>query len=387
MTAMWANIQKYWNVYATADANGQTWGTATLTLNLKNAEASTVNFWSCTLELPEGVTFESASLISTRCPEGSEPNLIATPNADGTVAISCELEENYAFTGTDGAVAAVTVAIAGDAPLGTCVVNVKNIVVSRTDGSEVNIPRKEFIWTIESIYTLIFDTNGSSEIASITQAVGTPITPPEAPTREGYTFMGWEPAIPETMPAGDMTVVAQWRINSYSLTYKVDGEVYKNYEVEYGSTITPESAPAKEGYTFSGWSEIPETMPAEDVTVTGSFTINSYTLTYKVDGIVYKKISVEYGTALIPEPVPAKRGMTFSGWGKVPKTMPAKNVTLKGTFSWSKETIEGVVYQVTDTLSNSASVVGYDEASAEATVLSDVEIDGYMYEVNSFLSP
>ncbi len=47
--------------------------------------------------------------------------------------------------------------------------------------------------------------------------------------------MGWEPAIPETMPAGDMTVVAQWRINSYSLTYKVDGEVYKNYEVDDAS--------------------------------------------------------------------------------------------------------------------------------------------------------
>ena len=149
MTAMWANIQKYWNVYATADANGQTWGTATLTLNLKNAEASTVNFWSCTLELPEGVTFESASLISTRCPEGSEPNLIATPNADGTVAISCELEETYAFTGTDGAVVAVTVAIAGDAPTGECVVNVKNIVLNKVDGGTVNCPLKEFTWVIE----------------------------------------------------------------------------------------------------------------------------------------------------------------------------------------------------------------------------------------------
>ena len=148
MTAMWANIQKNWNVYATADANGQTWGTATLTLNLKNAEP-VVNYWECTLELPLGVTFESATVISTRCPEGSNPELTTTPNSDGTVFISCELEENYAFTGTDGAVVAVTVAIAGDAPLGTCVVNVKNIVVSRTDGSTVNCPLKEFTWTIE----------------------------------------------------------------------------------------------------------------------------------------------------------------------------------------------------------------------------------------------
>lgn len=58
----------------------------------------------------------------------------------------------------------------------------------------------------------------------------------------------------------------------YKLTYIVDGEVYKTYEIEFGSTITPETEPTKEGYTFSGWSEIPETMPDHDVTVTGTFT-------------------------------------------------------------------------------------------------------------------
>ena len=58
---------------------------------------------------------------------------------------------------------------------------------------------------------------------------------------------------------------------SFKLTYQVDGAVYKTYEYKYGTTINPEPAPTKEGYTFSGWSEIPETMPAHDVTVTGSF--------------------------------------------------------------------------------------------------------------------
>lgn len=61
-------------------------------------------------------------------------------------------------------------------------------------------------------------------------------------------------------------------VKMYTLTYMVDGETYKTYEVEYGASITPEDEPTKEGYTFSGWSEIPETMPAKDVTVTGSFT-------------------------------------------------------------------------------------------------------------------
>ena len=60
----------------------------------------------------------------------------------------------------------------------------------------------------------------------------------------------------------------------YTLTYLVDGEVYKSYEIKYGSTITPLDEPTKEGYTFSGWSEIPEEMPAHDVTVTGTFIKN-----------------------------------------------------------------------------------------------------------------
>ena len=65
---------------------------------------------------------------------------------------------------------------------------------------------------------------------------------------------------------------------SFKLTYVVDGEVYKTYDIDYGAAITPEPAPTKEGYTFSGWSEIPKTMPAYDVTVTGSFIVNQYTI-------------------------------------------------------------------------------------------------------------
>jgi len=55
------------------------------------------------------------------------------------------------------------------------------------------------------------------------------------------------------------------------LTYLIDGETYKSYDMEYGTSITAESEPVKEGYMFSGWSEIPETMPDHDVVVTGHF--------------------------------------------------------------------------------------------------------------------
>ena len=60
----------------------------------------------------------------------------------------------------------------------------------------------------------------------------------------------------------------------FKLTYMVDGTVYKSYDIQAAEVITPEPDPVKEGYIFSGWSDIPYLMPAQDVTVTGSFTID-----------------------------------------------------------------------------------------------------------------
>ena len=65
-------------------------------------------------------------------------------------------------------------------------------------------------WEINQ-YTITFDTNGGSEIASITQDYGTPITAPADPTREGYTFIGWDTEIPTTMPAENITLKAKWK--------------------------------------------------------------------------------------------------------------------------------------------------------------------------------
>ena len=75
--------------------------------------------------------------------------------------------------------------------------------------------------------------------------------------------------------------------NSYNVTYKIDGEVYATYSVECFSEIPMPDTPTKEGHTFSGWSEAPETMPANDIEITGSFSVNTYKITYIVDGEVY----------------------------------------------------------------------------------------------------
>jgi hypothetical protein len=164
---------------------------------------------------------------------------------------------------------------------------------------------------------------------------GSRIKPEAEPTKEGYTFSGWQD-LPETMPDHDVTVTGTFTINKYKLIYMVDGKEYKSYDVEYGSSITPEAEPTKDGCTFSGWSEIPQTMPAKDVTVTGKFVVNKYKLTYMVDGKEYKSFDVDYGTPITPEVEPTKEGYTFSGWSEIPQTMPAKDVTVTGTFSVNK---------------------------------------------------
>lgn len=66
------------------------------------------------------------------------------------------------------------------------------------------------VWNTNK-YTITFDTAGGSEIAPITQDYGTAITAPEAPTREGYTFTGWDTEIPTTMPAENITLKARWK--------------------------------------------------------------------------------------------------------------------------------------------------------------------------------
>ena len=171
---------------------------------------------------------------------------------------------------------------------------------------------------------------------------GTSVTPESEPTKEGYTFSGWS-EIPSTMPAEDVTITGAFTINQYELTYQVDGETYKTVSCDYGANITPESEPTKEGYTFSGWRGEPSTMPAEDVTVTGSFTVNYYKLTYLIDGEEYKTFEVEYGVGVVPESAPAKEGYTFSGWSEIPSSMPAHDVTVTGSFTKGSYTLTYVV--------------------------------------------
>ena len=123
-------------------------------------------------------------------------------------------------------------------------------------------------WEINQYTVTVKPENGEADI-TITQDYGTVITAPEAPTREGYTFIGWDKEIPTTMPAENMTVTAQWEINQYKITFDTNGgSEIAPITQDYGTAITAPADPTREGYTFIGWDkEIPATMPAENITL------------------------------------------------------------------------------------------------------------------------
>ena len=147
--------------------------------------------------------------------------------------------------------------------------NLTGSPVTAIGGAETGNKEYWAKWEINQ-YTITFDTNGGSEIVPITQDYGTEITAPADPTRKGYTFKGWDKEIPETMPAENITVKAQWETNQYTITFDTNGgSEIAPITQDYGTEITAPDNPTRKGYTFKGWDkEIPETMPAENITIT-----------------------------------------------------------------------------------------------------------------------
>ena len=88
--------------------------------------------------------------------------------------------------------------------------NLTGSPVTAIGGAETGNKEYWAKWEINQ-YTITFDTNGGNEIDSITLDYGTEITAPDNPTRKGYTFKGWDKKIPETMPAENITITARWK--------------------------------------------------------------------------------------------------------------------------------------------------------------------------------
>ena len=208
--------------------------------------------------------------------------------------------------------------------------NLTGSPVTAIGGAETDNKEYWAKWEINQYTVTVKPENGKADII-ITQDYGTPITAPTL-TREGYTFKGWDKEIPETMPAENITVKAQWEINQYTITFDTNGgSEIAPITQDYGTEITAPDNPTRKGYTFKGWDkEIPETMPAENITVKAQWEINQYTITFDTNGgSEIAPITQDYGTEITAPDNPTRKGYTFKGWDKeIPETMPAENITI-----------------------------------------------------------
>jgi uncharacterized repeat protein (TIGR02543 family) len=262
-------------------------------------------------------------------------------------------------------------------------------------------------WTINS-YTVTFNNNGGSGVSPSSESVnfgGLVTAPTSMPTYTGHTLSGWNTAADgngtpwtfasTTMTAGDMTLYAQWSLNSYTVTYSAgtNGSLTgtTTQTVNYVANGTAVTAVADTGYHFVKWSDDVTNNPRTDNNITGAitvsaiFAINHTTITFNSNGgSVVTAISQDYGTTVSAPTVPTLTGYTFGGWYSdagltTPYTfgtMPASDTTL-----YVKWTINS--YTVTYTAGASGSIIGTSPQAvnygAAGTAVTAVPDTGYHF--------
>ena len=128
-------------------------------------------------------------------------------------------------------------------------------------------------WQVNQ-YTITFDSNGGSDVDPITLNYGSTVTAPAAPTKTGYDFAGWTPALPATMPAENITVTANWTVKTYTVSITGGGVSADNMNPKYGDDVVITIA-EDEDRTLNTL-----TVNGEDVTayvVDGQYTIHNVT--------------------------------------------------------------------------------------------------------------
>lgn len=183
---------------------------------------------------------------------------------------------------------------------------------------------------IPNTYDITFDANGGKFADNSTSKViptkfEDRIVPPTAPTKEGYSFNGWSPAVGAFLDTPNaITYKATWAANTYNVLFYSEGDLYDSFPTEFGEEIDLPADPDRDGYTFMKWSpELPETMPAETVVVNAVWEKNTYNVVFNAgegsfkDG---KKIELPtlYQDIIVPPTEEPTRtdGYAFLGWAK-----------------------------------------------------------------------
>lgn len=164
---------------------------------------------------------------------------------------------------------------------------------------------------------------------------GSKIEVKQVPEKTGYTFKGWDKELPNTMPANDIELIGTYEKNKYTITYIIEGQENITRTYYYGDTIETIENPKLEGLNFVKWSEIiPDTMPDHNIEVYAEFDKKSFNINYYIDGVLYKTDSYQYNDNIDALEMAEKAGYTFSGWDKeLPTNMPAYDIDVYGTYN------------------------------------------------------
>ncbi len=173
-----------------------------------------------------------------------------------------------------------------------------------------------------------FDANGGSGGGCVTQEYGSLQTAPDV-SRVGYTFTGWSPDVPTTVPATNVTYIAQWEINKHIVTFDANGGTGGTSELrDYGTAINAPVVMCPYG-TFKEWlPSVAATVPDHDVTYVAQWDMNKYTMCFDANGGEGGCcVTQEYNT-ILSAPEVSRSGFAFSGWQPaVPEKVPGSNAT------------------------------------------------------------
>lgn len=307
-----------------AKTDAQKWELTVQLINPNNAYSA----FQIDLQLPDGITLNTGTVASATRTTSLEMQAGIASNGLPRVVGYAKAKTN-SIIGTRGTI--FTASLTAKAPLaaGDYEIVAKNVRFTTASGNETVLPNATCTLTIEETieYKLTY-WNEDDTYYTILLKEGDPIPSVDDPApKEGYSFCGWGD-VPATMPAANLDLRAVWCVNSYELRFMVNGEVVHTEQVAYDAPLPEFKLEDIEGYTFCGWNDAPEKMPARNLDLTARYCVIYYQLRYMVEDQVIYSEDVAYGAGLPKVDAPEVSGSRFVGWdGEEHETMPAEDLT------------------------------------------------------------
>lgn len=224
-----------------------------------------------------------------------------------------------------------------------------------------------FITSCKKSYTVKFMVD-EIVIKEVTLEKGEAAIAPVA-TKEGYTFKRWDQDFSSVTE--DLIVKAIFEINQYKVTFKIDEQILEEKQVTHGSDVTPPTAPIKEGLEFMCWDQDLNNI-TKDLEVNAVYETKKYTVTFIVDGQLYKEVEVEHGSSCEKPTSPTKIGHIFKAWDQ-DFTNVTDNLIINATFDKRS-------YKVTF-VNLHGDVIGEQQVLYEESAIAptNVEVEGYEF--------